>query len=1329
MNLLIRFDSTITRDSVGGKGANLARLIDRGFQVPEARGVVVDAFDMHVTACREAGATDDTALRQAILSRPLDEDLAGPLRAFVEQVGGRVSVRSSATLEDAHTHSFAGQFLTVLNVGADGVADAVRHVWASAYGDNVRAYLERGGLDGSALQMAAVVQQQIDSTASGVVLGDGNRAMIESVFGQGEAVVSAEVESDHWDLQNGRIVAARTAHKGWRVGIPDGAPTGALERIELPEDLRDRSSLRPDQVLEVAALAGRLAASFDDRPQDCEFSFVDDELFVLQTRDVTASLPIEAPELGPWEAPGEGPWELDESHFTRPVTRLFADLFPEAMMRGFRAASARYGALLSHVEIGVTNRFMFMGIRPVMDPDEAGKRMATAAQTWKNREWRQQAAEWESDKCASIEAHLALQGVQLASLSDAALIEHLHATVAHAQRMVTQHHTYNLASFVPTGDLMAHAERWSAGKITHAEILELLAGTSAVSADLRSPDARRLARSVAGSPEARALLRLEEAAAGASANGVQVTDIEAAQALEALRGLEDDAGRHAGVFLDHREYRLVEGLDPSSPCLREEPALLWRAVRDAARFADDETSEDGDREALLQRCREAIPAEHREAFAGLLEEARSTYHIRDERALYSDVWAWGILRSVCLEIGARLLRREDPLVVEPEDALQAGVDELVSLLLEGTGPSVAELLARDLYQRSYTTDVAPAALGPEPPPPPPLDELPPDQARLMGGLMTVIGLALAGRGEKPAEGARELIGRPASGGVFEGPAHVIASPGDVANMAPGSVLVVGASSSAFTMLAPLAAAVIAEGGGLLSHVAIVCREYRIPCVVGCAGVLERVTTGQRVRVDGTHGTVALLEGVVTETEDREHVPGSLVAALMLTAMLTPLNSTMIAVALPAIATRFGVAGGAATTWLVTSYLIVNIALVGPAGKLGDLIGRRAALRLGQGVFAAGAIAGGLSPVLSGVVAGRVLMAAGGAIVVPAVMAALRGAFAPERRARWFATMGSLMGVAAAVGPLLGGILTARAGWQSIFLVNAPVLLLTAFLARDASSAEERSAIPAGGGGWRRLDLVGVGLLVSSLGALAAGSKIAALRWGLVPAGVIGLTAFVLWERRADEPLIDLAMLRNRTFVAGGVVVALQNLSMYALLFQLPFLFAGPLDVDPERGGRILLVMMATMVVTAPLGGFLSERIGVRTTVIVGLLGGGSGLFFGLRGIAQGSVGLLVACLAAMGLGVGFVMGPNQAAALSAVSAGRSGMASGLLATLRYVGGLAGVTLIALLLNGADGPVDLGAHRVCLWVYVGAHVAALAVAAGLPKRVRAFTRESSQPVER
>ena len=452
-------------------------------------------------------------------------------------------------------------------------------------------------------------------------------------------------------------------------------------------------------------------------------------------------------------------------------------------------------------------------------------------------------------------------------------------------------------------------------------------------------------------------------------------------------------------------------------------------------------------------------------------------------------------------------------------------------------------------------------------------------------------------------------------------------------------------------------------------------------------------------------------------QPRDDAPRPLVAALMLTATLNPLNSTMIAVALPAIAAAFGVSGGTATTWLVTSYLIVNIALVTSAGKLGDLLGRRRALRLGQTALALGAIVGGVSPVLSGVVAGRILMAAGGAIVIPAVMATLRDAFAPERRSRLFASLGALMGVAAAIGPVLGGVLTARVGWQAIFLVNAPLLMVAAVLARDVpiggGKPPERRGKPA----LERIDIPGGVLLVLGLGTLALGLRVSGWRWGLLLLGAGLLVAFVFRERRAVEPLIDLRLFRKTHFVAGGLVVALQNLSMYALLFQLPFLFEGPMGLDAERGGRVLLVMMAAMVVTAPIGGLLSERIGIRTTVLIGLAAGVGGLFVGLRALETQSLGLLTVCLAGIGLGLGFVTGPNQAAALSAVSTRESGVASGVFSTVRYLGGLAGVSVIAVVINGGDGSGLLAGHRLCLWIYIAAHAVAMSLAILLPHRIR------------
>jgi pyruvate,water dikinase len=246
----------------------------------------------------------------------------------------------------------------------------------------------------------------------------------------------------------------------------------------------------------------------------------------------------------------------------------------------------------------------------------------------------------------------------------------------------------------------------------------------------------------------------------------------------------------------------------------------------------------------------------------LIEEARATAHLRDERALYSDVWGWGILRTVVIAIGERLLARprkdgEAAPLVTASDLVHASSSEIESLLLESKGPSATDLEARAAFVRAYTTDDAPSHLGPPELPPPSADLLPPGAARLMRAFAAIMPHILAA--PKAQSGTSALVGVPASGGTHEGIAHVIDSHDDIAAIEPGTILVVGAGSSSFTMMAPLASAVVAEGGGLLSHVAIVCREYRIPCVVGCAGVLRSIRSGQRIRVDGTRGVVELLD--------------------------------------------------------------------------------------------------------------------------------------------------------------------------------------------------------------------------------------------------------------------------------------------------------------------------------------------------------------------------------------------------------------------------------------------------------------------------------------
>ena len=864
MTILVPIARTSDRATYGGKAAHLAFLSGLELRVPPGAVIPADVFAAQVAACGDGAAAQ---LAQALAARPLAPELAAELRALVIELGGRVSVRSSATLEDAKTHSFAGQFLTVLDVGPDGIEDAVRKVWASTFGANVGAYLQRAGLGAETLRMAVVVQRQLDSRASGVAMGDHRRVIVEAVYGQGEALVSGEAPADQWEVAGGAITSAKLATKATR-RVLAATPTGALVSEAVSEAERTRPALTDAHLLEVAGLCARIAKACDGRAQDCEFAVADGQLYLLQTRDVTASLPVAAPPLAAFAPPGKGAWALDATHFHRPASAIFAELFPSAMVAGFKKSTERYGALLSHIDFVFVNRFVYTRPRPVAAPEDASakppppawlfklllkvvpplrRRVKTAAKVWETREWRRQLDEWQVAKARAIAAHLRIGGVDLAKLDDGALAAHFRDVLAHASAMVEQHHTYNLASMVSVGDLLVHADTWSGGKVGPGDVLALLTGASPVSADLRSPEARAFGAAVAADPAARRLLRLD-------APNDAITAAAAADALAQLRALPGDVGKCAREFLAHREYRLVEGLDPAAPCLHELPAVLWGAVRTAAvtREAPDLAIDP----AVLARVRANVSSEHHAELDGMIEEARHMVGLRDERALYSDVWAWGLVRTAILEIGRRLIARSPDLLVQPDDLVQATSAEITALLAGKPGPSATELETRAAFQRAYTTADAPVQLGPPPSAPPDPALLPAGAARVMTAVMTCIGHMFTP--PPVAATGSTLRGVPASAGQLDGLAHVVNSHDDANGIAPGAVLVVGAGSSTFTMLAPMASAVIAEGGGLLSHVAIVCREYRIPCVCGVPGVLSSLHTGQRVRVDGTHGTVELL---------------------------------------------------------------------------------------------------------------------------------------------------------------------------------------------------------------------------------------------------------------------------------------------------------------------------------------------------------------------------------------------------------------------------------------------------------------------------------------
>ncbi|HYH06476.1 MAG TPA: MFS transporter [Thermoanaerobaculia bacterium] len=383
--------------------------------------------------------------------------------------------------------------------------------------------------------------------------------------------------------------------------------------------------------------------------------------------------------------------------------------------------------------------------------------------------------------------------------------------------------------------------------------------------------------------------------------------------------------------------------------------------------------------------------------------------------------------------------------------------------------------------------------------------------------------------------------------------------------------------------------------------------------------------------------------------------------LGLAALLAPLNSTIIAVALPTITSAFATTPALATRWLVTAYLVVTIVAQSPAGKLADLWGTSRVLTLGRSMFGLGALLAALSPSLPVLGAGRVLMALGGAFTIPTVFAFLRNSVPHERRGRVFGVFGAIMGTAAAAGPILGGFLTARYGWHSIFLVNVPVVLLSfALVPPERSETRGRAT---------KFDFAGSTLLAVAVLLLVA--AIERMHVALALAAIAVMIAFVLRERRSSDPVLDVRLFTHTSFAAGSAIVALQNLAMYALLFLLPFVVPG----NPAATGRMLLLFTAGMVLASPIGGRLSDTIGPRIVGITGALAATAGAWMFVTSAP------LVPALILMGAGIGIGTSPSQAAAMSAIAASQAGVASGALSTMRYLGGVIASGLVALITAG------------------------------------------------
>jgi rifampicin phosphotransferase len=534
-----------------------------------------------------------------------------------------------------------------------------------------------------------------------------------------------------------------------------------------------------------------------------------------------------------FEPPGPGSWELDAVHFPRPVTRYYAATQPEALVRGFRDFTRFYGMLIDTLEYAYVNGFAYHAIRPVA-PEDFPQRCQRAEELFESKGWRQQLRDWdETIKPASIRAHRELQAVEPDELSDDELVAYLTRCRDHHAAMIEQHMRHTAAAVVPTGDFLAHVTSWTG--LPSSELLDLLRGSSPVSAGA-SGELEQLIAAIKGDANAQQLLDSSD---------------DPARVLADLRALDSDAGRAVDGYLDLVGYRLLDGFDISEPCALELPDVLLRSIRVAVTEGGVGES---DVEERVADVRGRVPEEHRVQFDELLGEARLTYRIRDERGVFSDIWAAGLMRRGALAGGRRLAANGR--IHEAEHFVDADFDEMCSLLSGANGPDAEELAARAAYRASHTAKDAPATLGDQPSPPPDPSGLPPGVARMMQATGIALGELFGSSLEEHEE--HMLRGLAASRGVYEGVARCISGPAEFDRIVKGDVLVTVSTTEAFNILLPLLGAIVTDSGGLLSHSAIVAREYGIPGVVGTREATERISEGMRLRVDGDAGEVTIL---------------------------------------------------------------------------------------------------------------------------------------------------------------------------------------------------------------------------------------------------------------------------------------------------------------------------------------------------------------------------------------------------------------------------------------------------------------------------------------
>ena len=541
-----------------------------------------------------------------------------------------------------------------------------------------------------------------------------------------------------------------------------------------------------------------------------------------------------------WDPPGAGQWEWEGSHFPGAPTPIQRDLMSGPQLRGIRNTFERYGMPLDTFAFRFVNGRVYARLLPLIGAEKTAskappkpvmwlvlrahplfrKRNKIAAKALSEKQWRAELARWKDEqRPACVERNEKLNAVDLSALDDSALVAHLREAHTNVEIGYELHFVLHGTDLGPLGDLIAHCGRWD---ISPNEAMSLLQGYSPASVAPTGPMAD-LAKLVADAPTP-------------------------PKTLDDIRALGPAARDALDEFLDEYGWRIITGYDLEHRCLIELPDATVRAITAAAAHIGRPPVESD--ESYMEQLRARVPESDRALFDDLVQEARTVYGLRDDNGPLTIERQIGLLRRAILEVGDRLVARGA--LADREDAVELGLDELIGLLTDGTGPSAAEVKARGEKRRELASFEPPHKIGPEEPEPS-LDVFPDALRRV-----TEIAIAATSQIEAPPE-REPMVGLGIGTEIYVGTARVGADAEDVlARMEPGDVLVAPFTNPAYNVVLSMAGAVVCQQGGPLSHAAVMAREFGFPAVVGALDAMTEIKDGDKVEVDPTTGRVRVL---------------------------------------------------------------------------------------------------------------------------------------------------------------------------------------------------------------------------------------------------------------------------------------------------------------------------------------------------------------------------------------------------------------------------------------------------------------------------------------